>query len=133
MIRFYFNKLVRDKIVQNCLDDPKVIVTKYHQLNDDDYFKALQSKVSEEVAEVPNQKRSHEALGELADLQSAIDSLRELLRFSEAEVRDAVIQKDSKKGGFLERHYIEYVDLSDDSEWIHVFREQPDKYREERL
>ena len=42
-------------------------------------------------------------------------------------------RKKQKKGGFDNRHYIEYNDLVDDSKWVEIFRAQPEKYREETV
>ena len=56
-IKFYFRKLVRDDIVNNCLIDPKVLETIYRTLNDTDYSTELLKKVIEESAEIPPKKR----------------------------------------------------------------------------
>ena len=130
-VRFYFDKLVRDKVVRACLDDPKVLHTKYCELDDETYLHALVKKVSEEAAEILHALTRKERLTELADLQNVVDALCEREGASEEELRQIADAKTRKKGGFTLRHYIDYVDLADDSEWIETFREQPDKYREE--
>ncbi len=130
MIRFYFNKLVRDKIVQNCLDDPKVLETEYRVLDDDTFYRELIRKVSEEAEEIPNIPGNTHALNELADLQAVVDALRVQLGFSAEQVSQAAKAKEASKGGFADRHYINYVELADDSQWVEELREQPDKYRE---
>lgn len=131
MPRFYFKKLVRDKIVQNCLDDPKVLHTEYRVLNQQEYITELITKISEEAAEIPLLNTAKdEALSELADVQSVIDALRNAYGFTEEEVHKEARRKAQTKGGFTSRSYIEYVELADDSEWISVFRQQPHKYKE---
>lgn len=133
MPKFYFEKLVRDKVVDDCVGDPKVTETNYRVLEGSEYVRELIRKVHEEADEIPvgEQIDSQEALSELADLQGAVDALREALGFSEDQVMEAGARKTAKKGGFRNRQYIEYVILADDSEWIDIFRSQPDKYREE--
>lgn len=132
MPRFYFKKLVRDKIVDDCLRDPKVIKTKWHELNNKEYRQELIKKVTEEANEIPlTDEDPSVVLSEIADLQTVIDALRLSAGFSEKEVRKQVEVKALKKGVFAQKHYIEYVDLAEDSEWVAVFRAQPDKYQEQ--
>lgn len=131
MVRFYFEKLVRDKIVQSSEDDPKVLAVSWHELNGIDYRRELVKKVLEEVAEIPvSDDNPEKVLEELADLQEVVDALRNAAGFTEEQVRAAAAEKVAKKGSFVQRHYIDYVDLAPDSEWIEIFRQQPDKYRE---
>lgn len=132
MPKFYFKKLVRDRVVNDCLVDPKVLDTIYTVLEGDEYRKELIKKVSEEAAEIPLEEGSDkgEALSEIADLQNVVDALREDFGFTEDEVRAEGKRKTAKKGGFSNKHFIDHVVLADDSEWIEVFRQQPDKYRE---
>lgn len=132
MRRFYFEKLVRDKVVANCIDDPTVLHVQYKTLDDAAYRRALIAKAAEEAAEIPEGDVDRaEVLAELADLQNVVDALRDSAGFTEAEVRAAADAKTLKKGAFELRQYIEYVDLADDSAWVGIFRKQPDKYREE--
>lgn len=132
-IRFYFDKLVRDNIVQACLDDPEVLHMEFIELGDTDYLQALIKKVNEEAAEIIPESTREERLSEIADLQNVVDALREREGASEQELRQIANLKTEKKGGFKKRHYISYVDLADDSKWVEIFRNQPDKYREEAL
>lgn len=133
MPKFYFRKLVRDKVVGDCLADPKVIKTNYRVLEDSEYRQELIKKIAEEATEIPLNSESDldEALSEIADLQNVIDATREHYGFSKKDVQTAGDKKTAKKGGFENRHYIDYVVLADDSEWIEIFRAQPDKYEEE--
>ena len=36
-----------------------------------------------------------------------------------------------KNGGYANKYFVEYVTLADDSEWIEIFLQLPDKYQEE--
>lgn len=133
MPKFYFEKLVRDNVVDDCLVDPKVLETSYRVLEDGEYRQELIKKVSEEAAEIPLGEtfNREEALGEIADLQNVVDALREHYGFTENEVQMTGDEKTSKKGGFVQKHFIDHVVLADDSEWIAVLRQRPDKYRED--
>ncbi len=41
MVRFYLEKLVRDKVVEKCKADPQVLHTEYHQLDRAAYRREL--------------------------------------------------------------------------------------------
>ena len=132
MVRFYLQKLVRDKVVPNCLDDPEVVHTEYRELDSQEFRRELVCKVHEEADEIPlGDKQRDESLKELADLQEVVDALRRDFGFSIEQVQEEMARKKQKKGGFDNRHYIEYNDLVDDSKWVEIFRAQPEKYREE--
>ena len=132
MIRFYLQKLVRDKVVQKCLDDEDVLHTEYRELNKQEFRRELLRKVHEEADEIPlDDNQRGESLKELADLQEVVDALRQDFSFSIEQVQEEMARKKQDKGGFDKRHYIEYNDLKDDSKWVKIFRAQPEKYREE--
>ena len=132
MPRFYWNKLVRDKIAHHSQVDPKVIHIAYRKLDDESFHRELVRKADEEAREIPiYNDGSDDTLNELADLQSVVDALRVLKGYSEDQVREAVVKKTASKGDFKLRHFVEYVDLAPDSEWVETFRAQPEKYHEE--
>lgn len=134
MKRFHFEKLVRDKIVERNKSNPDVAHTEVRILNDIEYRQELVKKIVEESAEIPFQGNDREeSLKELGDLQAVVDALRASLGISRQEVDDAVSAKEQEAGGFLLKHYIEYVDIVDSSEWVERFRSQPEKYREENV
>jgi hypothetical protein len=132
MVRFYLEKLVRDKLVEKCKADPQVLHTEYHQLDRAVYRRELQRKIHEEANEIPLGDDSlEEALQELADVQAVLDALRDDFGFSPLQVQDAVARKAAHAGGFQKRYYIKYNDLAENSKWVEIFRAQPEKYREE--
>jgi predicted house-cleaning noncanonical NTP pyrophosphatase (MazG superfamily) len=130
MPTFLFNKLVRDEVLQRCLDDPKVR-TDYRILEGEEYKKELIAKIHEETDEIPIRERGdEEVLSELADDQAAVDALRDAYGFTAEQVAEAQRAKLEKNGGFAVRAYIVSVELDDDSEWVGRFRAQPEKYVE---
>ena len=130
MPTFIFDKLVRDKVLDRCLEDPKVR-TKYHELSLEDFKKELIAKVHEEADEIPIRSESDdEIISELADVQAVIDALREVYGITQEQLSHYQEKKFVKSGGFEKRAYITSVDLDDDSEWVDIFRAQPYKYKE---
>ena len=133
MVRFYLQKLVRDKVVPNCLDDPEVVHTEYRELDSQEFRRELVCKIHEEADEIPlGDNQRDEALKELADLQEVVDALRQAFGFSIEQVQEAMARKKQDNSGFDNRHYIEYNDFTDDSRWVEILRAQPGKYREEK-
>lgn len=130
MPSFYFKKLVRDQVLQRCLDDPKV-KTEYRILDATEFKKELIAKIHEEAAEIPiTDQKDDEVLSEIADVQAVIDALIESHGYTKDEVITAQHNKQVKNGAFEKRAYIEKVDLDDDSEWNEYFRKSPEKYEE---
>ena len=67
MIRFYLQKLVRDKVVKKCLDDEEVLHTEYYTLDKQEFRRELLRKVHEEADEIPlDDNQRGESLKELA-------------------------------------------------------------------
>ena len=134
MIRFYLQKLVRDKVVKKCLDDPEFLHTEYRTLDKQAFRRELLRKVHEEVDEIPlDDNQRDESLKELADLQEVVDALRRDFGFSIEQVQEEMARKKQDNGGFDNRHYIEYNDFTDDSRWVEILRAQPEKYHEETV
>lgn len=128
MIRFYLQKLVRDKVIKKCLDDPGVLHTECRELDKQEFRRELVHKIHEEADEIPlGDNQRDESLKEL------VDALRQDFDFSVEQVQAEMARKKQSKGGFDRRYYIEYNDLRDDSKWVEVFRAQPEKYREKKI
>ena len=132
MPEFYFNKLVRDKVLENCLNESETLETKYRVLDDEEFSRELIRKIIEEANEIPIHSGADrkEVLAELADLQTVVSTLRQHFGFSEAELQEAMAQKTAKKGDFSGRNYIESVVLADNSPWVAYFRVNPERYPE---
>jgi len=129
MKTFYFRKLVRDKVLQRCLDDPQ-IKTYHHVLSDEDYKVELVRKLHEEVDEIDTASSRDDLLCEIADVQEVLDALALLYEFTKDDIRTAQNKKNQKNGAFKDRAYIDKVELDDESEWVQILRAQPDKYEE---
>ncbi|MGI6612690.1 MAG: phosphoribosyl-ATP pyrophosphohydrolase [Candidatus Nanosyncoccaceae bacterium] len=135
MPKFYLRKLVRDKILEDCLTNPDIYKkVDYRVLGDEEYVRELIHKVTEESSEIPTDSEAdlEEVLAELADLQSIVDALREHFGFSEEQLREAAKQKTAKKGGFVGRYYIESQVLAEDAPLVEYYRANPDRFPEEK-
>ncbi len=133
MLKFYFRKLVRDKVVDACLAETDTLETKYRVLGRTEFIQQLAVKIAEEAAEIPTAEGvdPEEILAELADLQTVVDALTREHGFTQADLRWAVAEKTEAKGALMKRHYVDYVVLAETSPWVDYFRANPEKYPEE--
>lgn len=140
MSKFYFGENGEGKLVRDKLDGiirsqgHKVVVKKLDRIN---LEKAILNKMPEEIREIGEAidiGNRDEIVEELADLQSLINSLREVLEISESEVIETEAMKSAKKGAFVEGVFIESVELNSDSDnyafWLKHFRDNSDRYKE---
>lgn len=127
MPKFKFDKLVRDKVV----DDQIASGAKpaYRALDPDEHRQELVRKIVEEAQEILKAPLE-ELAGELADVQQAIDDLRDLCGLSPADIAQAQEAKNEKKGAFKKGVYVDYVEVSEDNPWISHWRKNADRYPE---
>ena len=127
MREFSFNKLVRDKVVPHMLSSG----TQPHvrTLSDLEFIEALKHKLVEESRELVADT-SEKAAGELADVQEIIDELCAALGISKEQLEELQQAKREKAGGFLQRLYIDTVQISEDDPWVEHYLSSPDKYPE---
>jgi predicted house-cleaning noncanonical NTP pyrophosphatase (MazG superfamily) len=134
MKRFYFNKLVRDKIIAKNESNPEVLHSEYRVLSSGEYRQELKKKLLEELDEVLLSEGDRgEMVKEFGDLQAVIAALRDSFDITEQEVKEAMSAKADDAGEFSCRYFIEYVDIEDNSKWVEIFRSQPNKYKERNV
>lgn len=97
MPKFKFDKLVRDKIVERQIASGAVPV--YRQLNRQEHKNALINKIVEESQEITHAKPEEIAM-EIADVQQALDDLREMYGVTSEDIAKAQTEKNEKNGGF---------------------------------
>ena len=127
MAKFKFNKLVRDKIVENIKksgDTPQ-----YKILSDAEYIKELKRKLIEECNEIANSSKNN-LPEEIADIQDIIDSIIYSFKISNKDIKGIQSQKRKKSGSLKKKIYIETVETKEDSEWNQYYRKNPAKYPE---
>jgi predicted house-cleaning noncanonical NTP pyrophosphatase (MazG superfamily) len=127
MRTFRFNKLVRDKIVEQQLQSGGK--SDYHVLEDKEYLKALKAKILEEASEMDVEDMP-ELVKELADLQEVIDCMLEALGSAKDAVAKAQSKKNQKAGSFKKKLYIKTVTIPEDNEWIGYYLKHSDRYPE---
>ncbi|HEY6737198.1 MAG TPA: hypothetical protein VI322_05790 [Candidatus Saccharimonadia bacterium] len=132
MPTFRFNKLVRDKIVDQQLATGAKPA--YRSLGPDDHKLALIDKLIEEATEeeATEVKRAaaHEIIAEIADLQQVVDDLRSVCQVTAEQVAEAQAVKNDKAGAFMKGLYVESVEVADDSRWTQYYRDNADRYPE---
>lgn len=127
MLRFQFNKLVRDKIVDHQIASGAKPT--YHMLDSEGHKRELVNKIVEEAWEI-TQAPPDEVAAEIADVQQAIDDLKEPYHVSNADVAKAQAEKNEKNGAFKKGVYIDHVAVNEDDKWVAYYRKNADRYLE---
>lgn len=118
---FKLNKLVRDKIVQDHISNGAKVV--HHKLSKEEKIKALAAKIIEEVSEGTD-------LGELADVQEAIDQIIKDQGFTKGQVAAKQNEKRAKNGGFENGDFIETETWPADHKWAKYYAKEPTRFPE---
>ena len=95
-----YNKLVRDKIP--AIIDAQGKKANIRILNDEEYRRALETKLDEEVSEYHKDRK----LEELADILEVIYALAESSGHSKEELLEACEKKRQERGGFRDRAFL---------------------------
>jgi predicted house-cleaning noncanonical NTP pyrophosphatase (MazG superfamily) len=127
MPKFTFAKLVRDKIVEQQLASGAKPT--YRQLDAEEHKQELIKKIIEEAKEVVDASPADIA-AELADVQQALDDLKELCGASDEAVAQAQTAKNEKAGAFKKGLYIESVEVDEHDKWAAYYRKNADRYPE---
>ena len=102
--KIYYNKLVRDKIPQRIEKSGGKYAV--NVLNDDDFKKALLSKVGEEASGLEQAKDKGEVISELGDILDVIDVIKKTFKISPKELSDSRKKEFKRKGGFKKRLFL---------------------------
>lgn len=127
MPTFRFSKLVRDKIVDRQIAAGAKPV--YRQLSVTEHKRELVRKIIEEAKEI-TQADPKEIAAEIADVQQAIDDLRQLYGLKSEDILRAQDIKNQKNGAFKRGIFVEYVEVTEDDEWADYYRRNADRYPE---
>ena len=95
-----YNKLVRDKIP--AIIDAQGKKANIRILNDEEYRRALETKLDEEVSEYHKDRN----LEELADILEVVYALTESLGHSKEELLEACEKKRQERSGFHDRVFL---------------------------
>jgi predicted house-cleaning noncanonical NTP pyrophosphatase (MazG superfamily) len=127
MLKFSFKKLVRDNIVDQQLANGARPT--FRQLSESEHKAQLVEKIVEEAREIAT-ARAEDVAAEIADVQQALDDLRELAGVSSEEVTRAQRAKSEKNGTFRKGLYVEFVEVANDDKWVEYYRNNSDRYPE---
>ncbi len=98
-----YNKLVRDRIPEIIKGNGQECVTEI--LSDEEYIKALDEKLREEMEEYQRDK----SIDELADLLEVVYSVAKARGWSVEELEEVRKNKSKKRGGFEKRIFLKEV------------------------
>lgn len=127
MPRFKFAKLVRDKIVEHQLASGAV--SSYHHLTPDEHKHELIKKIIEESQEIIHAEPEEVAM-EIADVQQALDDLKEKYGLTDDDISAAQVVKNEKSGAFKKGIFVDYVEVDNDCKWAAYYRDNADRYPE---
>lgn len=128
MPKFILNKLVRDKL----RDEYERMGQKasYRALSPDEHMAELKRKIIEEAKEIPEGATADQTISEIADIQQAINDLKDIKNITDEQVETARAVKFDKKGGFSGATFVESLELQVGDEWIEYYRREPSTYIE---
>lgn len=127
MPKFKFSKLVRDKIVERQISSGATPF--FRQLNTTEHKHELVNKIIEEAKEII-QAKPEEVAAEIADVQQALDDLKEKYGVTDEAVKRAQQLKNDKNGAFKKGLFIEYVEIDEHDQWTDYYRQNSDRYPE---
>jgi predicted house-cleaning noncanonical NTP pyrophosphatase (MazG superfamily) len=103
-----YNKLIRDRIPEIIKKDGNtadIII-----LSEESFNQAIKQKLIEEATEVANAQTRDEILGELADLQEVMDTIKEMYKINTLEVNTIQAVKALQRGKFDKKLFLKSVD-----------------------
>ncbi len=123
---FKVDKLTRD-FSPNLMSESGITV---HQqvLQDAEYTKRLNDKLFEEAQEVVDAVSTQELKEELADVLEVLMAMAKLKGIEFSQVLKAAEDKRSKKGGFDQRRYVDFVEVPQGNPILKDFEDKPEKY-----
>lgn len=127
MPKYKFGKLVRDKIVEHQIKSGAKPT--YHQLDDESHKQELIFKIIEEAQEITNAKPEERA-SEIADVQQALDDLKQKYGLTDKDIAEAQKNKLHKNGAFKKGIFVDYVELDEKDKWAEYYRKNTDRYPE---
>jgi predicted house-cleaning noncanonical NTP pyrophosphatase (MazG superfamily) len=127
MPTFKFSKLVRDKIVEQQIASGAK--PSYRQLSAAEHKQELVRKIVEEAQEIA-QAGPEEVASEIADVQQALDDLKEKYGLTDEDIAKAGRVKNDKNGAFKQGLFVDYVAVDESNKWVAYYRKNADRYPE---
>jgi len=130
MIKFYLNKLVRNKDL-DCFKADNV-VTHHRVITGNEFQQALKNKLVEEAQEVHDTQDINEITSELADIFDAAANLCKTYNIDMKDIERIQKEKSDKRGNYEKGIFIETIEMEETNPKAKHFRAQPQKYPEEK-
>jgi predicted house-cleaning noncanonical NTP pyrophosphatase (MazG superfamily) len=89
----------------------------------------LIKKIVEEAQEI-TQSLTEDVASEIADVQQAIDDLKEIYGLTDDDVAKEQKAKNDKNGAFKKGLFVDYVDVDENNKWAEYYRKNADRYPE---
>ena len=126
--RFKTAKLIRDKIPDILLD--KGVTAHFYQLNQEEYLNSLDNKLMEEAKEVFAAETIQDIREELSDVLEVINAIASARGISFADIEETRLQKKAQKGGFENKIYCEFIEVSSDNKELKSYLANLKEYPE---
>lgn len=128
MHRFKFDKLIRDKLPEILRQSGAKVLQR--NMTKEEYFASLKNKLLEEAAEVCEATNKDDILEELGDVFEVIITIAHTEGFELQDILNVAEKKRNQRGGFMEKAYIDFVEVRPDNPNIKYYQANPAKYPE---
>lgn len=105
----YYNKLIRDRLPARIEEGGDAYEIR-PVADANEFQQELLKKVREEADALSRARTREEFIDEYADLMVVLDTLTSALELSEAEVATALQENLAAKGGFQQRHFLQWAE-----------------------
>ncbi|MDN3504237.1 MAG: hypothetical protein P0S95_01515 [Rhabdochlamydiaceae bacterium] len=123
---FHFDKLVRDKALQDLMADG--VLVQHQHLSNCEFPQKLKERMVQDTQDILNESNREIIIEKLADLKQVALSLMNELDIHEADIEKTRIHKSRKRGAFEKATYIEKVMVEKGSKHEQHFLSNPDRY-----
>ena len=127
--RFYFNKMIRDRVPQ--MMEKAGIQVVGHTMNQDEYEQRLKAKLVEEIEEVCVATTQKDVSEEIGDVLEVLKALAQYHHLDFSKVVASAEQKTAEKGGFFTPLCIDYIEIPDHHPRLDDYIRRPQKYPEQ--
>lgn len=112
MARVYYNKLIRDRLPARIEEGGNAYEVRA-VADEREFQQELLKKVREEADALSRARSREDFIDEYADLMVVLDTLTSTLELTEAEVTTALQENLASKGGFQQRHFLQWAEQGD--------------------
>jgi predicted house-cleaning noncanonical NTP pyrophosphatase (MazG superfamily) len=125
---FKFDKLIRDRLPEILRQSGVKVMQRI--MTHEEYIASLKDKLLEEAEEVCEATSKDELLEELGDVFEVIITIAHNEGFKLEDIINIAEKKRNQRGGFMEKAYVDSVELKSDNPIIKHYQASPAKYPE---